>query len=62
MVAKKRLDVKVWPGAEPNWPQELEDQTSEGSLLLLWGGAPCVPSAGVRLPAIGATSSIVTLG
>lgn len=33
MVAKKRLDVKVWPGAEPNWPQELEDQTSEGSLL-----------------------------
>ena len=65
MVAKKRLNAKGRPGAEPNpdasaifdtmveagagcyvrardlprlialWPQELEDQTSEGSLLIL---------------------------
>jgi len=44
------------------WPRELCDQTSEGSLLILSKlRRALVPSAGVRLPAVGATSSIVTL-
>jgi hypothetical protein len=45
------------------WPRELCDQTSEGSLLILSKlRRAYVPSAGVRLPAIGVTNSIVTLG
>ena len=62
MVAKKRLDERCGLERNPIGRRNLKIKLRKAACCSYKGGAPCVPSAGVRLPAIGATSSIVTLG